>query len=70
MIRTEKIGTDLIRTFSDAGMYIHGGLPECDYVDAIDPVSAGRTYTETDIPIEDDISAEEALAIITGEVKS
>ena len=40
-----------IHTFSDAGFYIHGGEPEADYIDAIDPVDAGRTYVETDIPI-------------------
>ena len=69
MIRTETLENNLIRTYSDAGMYIHGGFPEGDYVDAIDPVSEGRTYTETDIPIESDITDAEALAIITGEVE-
>lgn len=69
MIRTETLENNLIRTYSDAGMMIHGGFPEDDYVEAIDPASAGRTYVETDIPIEDDITAEEALDIITGEVE-
>ena len=62
----ERIG-DFIRTYSDSGMYIHGGSPEADYAEAIDPASLGRTYTETDRPIEDEpIDAEEALRIITG----
>lgn len=66
MIVQERIG-DFIRTYSDQGVYIHGGSPEADYAEAIDPASLGRTYTETDIPIEDEpIDAEEALRIITG----
>ena len=65
MIKTELLENDLIRTYSDAGMKIHGGFPEGDYNEAIDPVSAQRTYTETDIPIEDEISDSEALYIIT-----
>ena len=66
MIIQERIG-DFIRTYSDSGMYIHGGFPEADYAEAIDPASMGRMYTETDRPIEDEpIDAEEALRIITG----
>lgn len=53
MIKTEVIG-DLVRTWSDKGMMIRGGMPEGLYEEAIDPVSAGRTYEETDIPIEID----------------
>lgn len=45
---------DFIRTYSDAGMMIHGGSPEADYAEACDPAEFGRTYTETDIPIDDD----------------
>ena len=45
---------DFIRTYSDKGMMIHGGSPEADYTEACDPAELGRTYTETDIPIEDD----------------
>lgn len=70
MIRTEIIEGGLIRTWSDAGVLIHGGFPEGDYESAIDPADAGRTYTETDIQIDDSITAEEALAIITGEVEA
>lgn len=50
MIVQETQG-NFIHTYSDAGFYIHGGEPEADYIDAIDPVDAGRTYVETDIPI-------------------
>ena len=54
MIVTEKLENDMIKTYSDAGYYIHGGVPEADYEEAIDPVWAGRTYTETNIPIEEE----------------
>lgn len=57
MIRTETITIgekQFIRTYSDKGMMIHGGVPEADYSEAIDPAELGRTYTETDIPIETD----------------
>ena len=66
MIKTEIIG-NFIRTYSDLGMKIHGGMPEGDYDEAYDPIELGRTYTETDIPIEVDASAEEIVNILTGE---
>jgi len=58
--------TDFIRTYSDAGFKVHGGMPEGDYDEACDPAEYGRTYTETDIPIEDDSSAEDILNILMG----
>ena len=69
MIVTENFeinGRQFIRTYSDSGMKIHGGSPEGDYDSADDPAELGRTYTETDIPIEDDTTAEEALNILLG----
>ena len=58
---------DFIRTYSDAGFMIHGGSPEGDYSEACDPAELGRTYTETDIPIEyDEAEAEEIVNILTG----
>lgn len=59
-------GRSFTRTYSDRGMYIHGGSPEGDYAEATEPTDLGRTYTETDIPIEDDTSAEEILNILLG----
>lgn len=53
MIVQEIIG-DSVRTYSDAGFLIHGGFPEGDYAEAVDPIDMHREYTETDIPIEDD----------------
>lgn len=57
---------DFIRTYSDAGMLIHGGMPEGDYAEACDHAELNRTYTETDIPIEGESDAEEILNILTG----
>ena len=69
MIKQETITIgeqQFIRTYSDRGMMIHGGMPEADYSEAIDPAELGRTYTETDIPIDGDSTAEELLDILTG----
>ena len=70
MIKTESVtigGKQFIRTYSDKGMMIHGGSPEADYSEALDPAELGRTYTETDIPVEDETSAEDILNILTGD---
>lgn len=70
MIITETITINdkqYVRTYSDSGMMIHGGMPEGDYDEAIDPAELGRVYTETDIPIEGDVEAEEIVSILTGE---
>jgi hypothetical protein len=69
MVKTERItisGHDFVRSHSDSGYYIHGGMPEGDYAEAIDPAELGRTYTETNIPIEDDTTAEEVVDILLG----
>ena len=67
MIVQENLGNGFVRTYSDAGFYIHGGFPEGDYEEAVDPVELGRTYTETDIPIatDDELTDSEALYVIT-----
>lgn len=71
MIKTETITVGektFISTYSDKGMMIHGGSPEADYSEALDPAELGRTYTETDIPVEgDEATAEEIVEILTGE---
>ena len=73
MIRTETITINdkqYTRTYSDAGMMIHGGVPEADYSEAVDPAELGRVYTETDIPIDEEESeAEEIVSILTGETE-
>ena len=53
MIVQEIMG-NLVRTYSDAGFYIYGGMPEGNYIEAVDPISMNRTYIETNIPIEDE----------------
>lgn len=55
------------RAYSDRGMKIHGGVPEGDYDESCDPAELGRTYTETDIPVDpDETEAEEILNILMG----
>lgn len=68
MIKTENITINdhaFVRIYSDIGMKIE--RDGVQYDDAIDPASTGRTYTETDIPIDPDGNAEELLNIILGE---
>lgn len=52
MIIYENIEKNLVRAYSDKHVKIHGGNPESDYDEAIDPADLKREYTETDIPIE------------------
>lgn len=52
MVKYETLANGFVKAYSDAGFYIHGGNPECDYVVAVDPASARRIYKETDIKIE------------------
>lgn len=47
MIVYEDLQNGLVKAHSDAGFYIHGGSPENDYVEAIDPKTENRKYTET-----------------------
>ena len=71
MIVTETFmieGRQFTKTYSDRGVYIHGGVPEDDYSEAIEPTEYGRTYVETNIPIEQD-EAEEIVNILTGETE-
>ena len=63
MIVQEQISDTLIRTYSDSNVYIHGGFPEADYAEAVDPINADRTYVETDIPIEQTATEEEYAEI-------
>lgn len=72
MIVTELFEIDGIsytKTYSDMGMMIHGGSPEGDYSEAIEPTEYGRTYTETNTPIDDDADADEIVSILTGETE-
>lgn len=66
MIITETVN-NMVHTYSDLGVKIHGGFPEADYDEAYDPIDSGRTYTETVIPVEAD--AVEIVNILTGDSK-
>ena len=52
MIIREILENGLVKTYSNAGYYIHGGNPEGDYVEAIDPLEFNREYVETNRIIE------------------
>lgn len=55
------------RAYSDRGVKIHGGAPEGDYDESCDPAEFGRTFTETDIPVDpDENEAEEIINILMG----
>ncbi len=54
-IKTDPFGHGLVRTFSDAGCTIIQDGTGAEYLDAVDPVDSGRTYTEGG-PIEENPS--------------
>lgn len=64
MIVTEIMEDGRTHTFSDAGYKIRQETGVV-YDDAVDSVP--HTYEETDIPVEDDATAEEILGILLGE---
>ena len=70
MIITDRVegSTDLVRTYSDAGMMIIQDGTGDMYAEAIDPDYMNRTYTESDTPIEEDeeLTDTEAPNIIMG----
>lgn len=59
MVKYETLENGFVKAYSDAGYYIRGGNPEGDYVEAVDPASAGRIYKETDTKIETDDATED-----------
>lgn len=61
--RTRDDGVVLNRTYSDSRLKIHGGYPETDYNEAIDPASMQREYVETDIPVDSDEPTTEDKAV-------
>ena len=67
MIITENVTINdktYTHNYSSAGMMIdRDGI---QYDEAYDPVGTGRTYTETDIPIDLDTTAEEVLNVLLG----
>ena len=63
MIKTETRMDGLIRTYSDLGKKIQKVGTDEIYDEAVDLATSGYTYVETDESNE--ISAEEAIGIIT-----
>ena len=63
MIKTETRADGLIRTYSDLGKKIQKIGTDEIYDEAVDLATSGYTYIETDESNE--ISAEEAVGIIT-----
>lgn len=43
----ENLQDNLVKAYSDSGFFIHGGSPESDYEEAIDPKVSNRKYVET-----------------------
>lgn len=66
MIVEEILSEALVRHYSDTGMKIRQEETGAVYDDAVDAIPCRYIYTETDIPVDDDTSAEEILNIILG----
>ena len=69
MIVEEVISETLVRHYSDEGMKIKQEETGAVYDEAVDVIPCRYTYTETDIPIEDDTTVEdkaEAYDILMG----
>ena len=49
---TREDGVVLVRSYSTLGVLIRQDGTGAEYAEAIDPQEAGRTYTETETPIE------------------
>lgn len=47
MVIYEDLQNGLVKSYSDAGFYIQGGMPIGEYTEAIDPKNLNRKYTET-----------------------
>lgn len=63
MIKTEQLTINdrrFTKTYSDSGFMIE--RDGVQYSEAIDPTELGRTYTETDVPIEGESEAEQKAA--------
>ena len=52
--RIREDGVELERTFSNIGMMIRFDENGALYEEAVEPIGTGHTYTETDIPIEEE----------------
>lgn len=59
---------DLIKTYSDAGFMVRNVATDELYAEAIDPISAGREYVESDVLIEEEepMDPQDAIDAIFG----
>ena len=65
--RTREDGVELLRSYSDIGMKIIQDGTEAVYDEAVYPDGLGRTFSETDIPIDaEEATAEEIVDILLG----
>ena len=64
--KTREDGVRLFRTYSDEDFMILQDETQILYVEAIDVENSGNTYTETDIPVDEDIPDGTALKILLG----
>ena len=59
--KTRNDGVDLQRTYSDEGYLLErNGV---FYVEAIDPKNSGRTYVETNILVDKDVTTEDTATV-------
>lgn len=67
--KTRKDGTNLYRTYSDAGYYILQEQTGLEYAEAVDVENAPYTYVETDklIEIEEVLSQDETIEVVQNE---
>lgn len=66
MIVEEILSETLVRHYSDKAVKIKQEETGAVYDEAVDVIPCRYTYTETDIPVDDDTSAEEILNILMG----
>ena len=64
--KTREDGVRLFRTYSDEDFMILQDATEILYVEAIDVEDSGNAYTETGIPVDEDIPDGTALKILLG----
>ena len=66
---TREDGVELFRSFSDTGMMIRKDGTQELYSEAIDVSGTANTFTETDIPVEDESEPTvEDLLVMLGEL--
>lgn len=57
-------GNEYLHNYSDAGYMIKQDETDILFSDALDPINSDRTYTETDIMIEDEQTRDDEYTLI------